>query len=78
MESFNGNTVRPQEEVTRGLKREDSAILTGLQLYHNHVHPHQGLPSKMTPGEATGIRIKDDNKWKTTIQNAVKKKRNIA
>lgn len=25
--------------VIRGLKREDSAILTGLQLYHNFVRP---------------------------------------
>ena len=40
MESFNGNTVRLREEATRGLKREDSAILTGLRLYHNHVRPH--------------------------------------
>ena len=72
MESFNGNTVRLREEATRGLKREDSAILTGLRLYHNHVRPHQGLPGKTTPGEAAGIRIEGDNKWKTIIQNAAK------
>ena len=42
MESFNGNTIRLREEATRGLKREDSAILTGLRLYHNHVRQHQG------------------------------------
>ena len=72
MESFNGNTVRLREEATRGLKREDSAILTGLRLYHNHVRPHQGLPGKTTPGEAAGIRIEGDNKWKTMIQAAAK------
>ena len=72
MESFNGNTVRLREEATRGLKREDSAILTGLRLYHNHVRPHQGLPGKTTPGEAAGIRIEGDNKWKTIIQNAAR------
>ena len=74
MESFNGNTVRLREEATRGLKREDSAILTGLRLYHNHVRPHQGLPGKTTPGEAAGIRIEGDNKWKTIIQNAAKQR----
>ena len=36
MESFNGNTVRQREEATSGLKKEDSAILTGLRLYYNH------------------------------------------
>ena len=72
MESFNGNTVRLREEATRGLKREDSAILAGLRLYHNHVRPHQGLPGKTTPGEAAGIRIEGDNKWKTMIQNAAR------
>ena len=74
MESFNGNTVRLREEATRGLKREDSAILTGLRLYHNHVRPHQGLPGKTTPGEAAGIRIEGDNKRKTIIQNAAKQR----
>ena len=72
MESFNGNTVRQREKVTRNLKREDSAIITGLLLYHNHVRPHQGLPGKTTPGEAAGIRIEGDNKWKTMIQAAAK------
>ena len=74
MESFNGNTVRHREKVVRGLKKEDSAILTGLRLYHNHVRPHQGLPGNITPGEAAGIRIEGDNKWKTIIQNAAKQR----
>ena len=72
MESFNGNTVRLREEATCCLKREDSAILTGLRLYRNHVRPHQGLPGKTTPGEAAGIRMEGDSKWKTIIQNAAK------
>ncbi len=36
MELFNGNTVRLREEAACGLKKEDSAILTGLRLYYNH------------------------------------------
>ena len=69
MESFNGNTVRLREEATRGLKREDSAILTGLRLYHNHIRPHLGLNGK-TPGEMAGIHIEGRNRWMTIIQNA--------
>ena len=72
MESFNDNIVRQREKVTRSFKREDSAILTGLRLYHNHVRPHQGLPGKTIPSEVAGIRIEGDNKWRTMIQAAAK------
>ena len=65
MESFNGNTVRHREKVVRGLKTDDSAILTGLRIYHNHVRPHLGLPDGQTSGEAAGIRIEENSKWKT-------------
>ena len=71
MESFNGNTARLREEATRGLKREDSAILTGLRLYHNFVRPHLGLDWK-TPTEVAEIFVEGDNKWKTLIRAAAK------
>ena len=74
MEFFNGNTIRHREKVIRGLKKEDSAILTGLQLYHNFVRPHLGLPDCITPAEAAGIVIEGDDKWLTLIQAAVKAK----
>ena len=72
MESFNGNTIRMREKVVRGLKKDDSAILSGLQTYHNHVRPHLGLPGGQTPGEAAGIRVSGDNPWITIIQSAAK------
>ena len=72
MESFSGNTVRHREKVIRSLKKDDSSHLIGLRLYHNHVRPHLGLSDGQTPGEATGIRIEGDNKWKTIIQAAAK------
>ena len=72
MESFNGNTIRLRENVTRGLKKDDSAILSGLRIYHNHVRPHLGLPDNKTPGEAAGITIQGDNKYMTIIQAAAK------
>lgn len=70
MESFNGATVRHREKVVRGLKREDSAILSGLRLYHNHVKPHLGLPGNRTPEEAAGVTIEGTNKWQTIIRAA--------
>jgi transposase-like protein len=68
MEAFNG-TVRSREKVMRSLKREDSPILEGYRIYHNHVRPHMALNHK-TPGDMAGIQVKGENKWITLIQNA--------
>lgn len=61
--------VRDRERVMRGLKRIDTPILKGVQIYHNYVRPHEGLKGK-TPAEVAGIQIEGENKWKTLIQNA--------
>ena len=71
MEAFNG-TVRSREKVMRSLKREDSPILDGYQIFHNHMRPHMGLGGK-TPAEVAGIQVKGENKWLTLIQNASRK-----
>ena len=73
-ELFNGNTVRHREKVVRGLKKEDSAILAGLRVYHNHVRPHLGLSDGQTLGEAAGIIIEGRDKWKTMVQAAAKRR----
>lgn len=71
MESFNGATLRHREKVCRGLKREDSGILSGLRIYHNFVRPHLGLPDPiMTPAQAAGIEVEGDNKYLTLIRAA--------
>ena len=75
MESFNGNTIRHREKVTRGIKREDSGIITGTQFYHNVMRPHLGLPENQTPAEAAGIHVQGTNKLKTLIQAATKERR---
>jgi transposase InsO family protein len=72
MESFNGNTVRAREKTMRSLKREDSPILTGMQIYHNYVRSHMALQGD-TPSSRAGIQIKGENKWLTLIQNASEK-----
>jgi len=68
MERFNGE-IRDREKVMRGLKNEDTPIISGYQIYHNYVRPHEALDGQ-TPAEACGIQIKGENKWITLIQNA--------
>jgi putative transposase len=68
MERFNGE-VRDREKVMRGLKRNDTTILTGYQIYHNYIREHQGLQGK-TPTERCGIKIEGNDKWLTLIQNS--------
>lgn len=68
MERLNGE-IRDREKVFRGLKKSDTPILTGYQIYHNYIRPHEGLDGK-TPAEAAGIKVEGKNKWVTLIQNA--------
>jgi len=70
MERFNGE-IRDREKVTRGLKNDNTPILTGYQIYHNYIREHKGLNGK-TPSEVCGIKIEGNNKWITLIQNASK------
>jgi putative transposase len=72
MERLNGE-VRDREKVMRGLKKANTAILPGYQIYHNYMRPHEGLNGK-TPAEKCGIKITGDNKWITLIQNAIREK----
>ena len=58
------------------LKIDDTTILTGYQLFHNYIRPHEALDGK-TPSEACGITIEGKNKWKTLIQNASQSKQSI-
>ncbi|MDE1867116.1 MAG: hypothetical protein KGI08_05335 [Thaumarchaeota archaeon] len=68
MERLNGE-IRDREKVMRGLKKSDTPILTGYQIYHNYIRPHMSLDGK-TPSEVAGSKIEGDNKWITLIQNA--------
>jgi hypothetical protein len=72
MERMNGE-LRDREKVMRGLKKTDSPIIKGLQVYHNYIREHEGLEGK-TPAEASGIIVHGENKWVTLIQNASKDK----
>ena len=70
-ERLNGE-FRDREKTFRGLKKDDSPAITGIQLYHNYLRPHSSLNND-TPADRSGIKIEGDNKWITIIQNASKK-----
>jgi transposase-like protein len=69
MERMNGE-IRDREKVMRGLKKVDTPILAGYQIYYNYIREHEELDGK-TPAEAAGIKIEGKNKWMTLIQNSV-------
>ena len=73
MERLNGE-VRDREKTMRGLKKKRTPILSGYQIFHNYIRPHEGLDGK-TPAEACGITIEGKNKWVTLIQNASKNRK---
>jgi hypothetical protein len=72
MERMNGE-IRDRERVMRTLEKADTPILTGMQIFHNYIRPHEALNGK-TPAEAAGIEIKGKNKWMTIVQNASQKR----
>lgn len=72
MERMNGE-IRDREKTMRGLKKRQTVILQGYQVYHNYIRPHQSLDGK-TPADACGIDIQGKNKWLTLIQNASREK----
>ena len=71
MERLN-NEIRDFEKTRRNVKKADTKILKGYEIYHNYVREHQALDGK-TPAEKCGIEIKGKNKWITLIQNSTKK-----
>ena len=72
MERMNGE-IRDREKTMRGLKKSDTEILKGYQIYQNYIRPHEAALDGKTPSEACGIVIEGQDKWKTLIQNASKK-----
>jgi hypothetical protein len=68
MERMNGE-FRDREKIMRGVKKYNSIMFDGYQMYHNYLRPHMALDGK-TPSEACGITIQGDDKWRTLIENA--------
>ncbi len=55
MERMNGE-IRDREKTMRGLKKKDTEVLKGYQIYHNYFRPHEALDGQ-TPASASGIQI---------------------
>ena len=72
MERMNGE-IRDREKVVRGVKKSESPLIKGLQIYHNYIRPHMALEGQ-TPADRAGIRIQGENKWMSLIQNASRNK----
>lgn len=70
MERLNGE-IRDREKTMRGLKKRNTPILNGYQIYHNYIRGHQAL-NDQTPAELCGIKIEGKDKWRTLIENATK------
>jgi transposase-like protein len=68
MERLNGE-IRDREKTMRSLKKDDSPIITGMQIHHNYIRTHMGINNE-TPADKAGIKIEGNNKWITLIQNA--------
>ncbi len=68
MERLNGE-FRDREKVVRGIKKTDSVMFDGYQMYHNYLRLHMALDGQ-TPADKCGIKIEGQNKWMTIIQNA--------
>jgi transposase-like protein len=71
MERLN-EEIPDREKVTRNLKKDDTPILTGMQIFHNYIRPHMGLEGK-TSADLAGILVEGKDKWLTLIQNASRK-----
>jgi hypothetical protein len=70
MERMNGE-LRDREKVVRGIKKMDSPLIDGYQIFHSFIRPHEALKGR-TPSGAAGIEVEGGNKWLTLIQNAKK------
>lgn len=70
IERMNGE-IRDREKTMRGLKKENTSVLKGYQIFHNYIREHQALNGQ-TPAERCGIKIEGKDKWRTIIQNARK------
>ena len=58
-----------REKIVTGVKKFNFPLLSGYQIYHNYIRPHQGLDGR-TPSEAAGVEVKGQDRWLTLIQNA--------
>jgi transposase-like protein len=63
-------TIRERNKTMRGIKKEETPITKGFQIYYNFIRPHQALNGK-TPAQQAGIEIElGTNKWLSLVKKA--------
>jgi len=55
MERLNGE-FRDLKKVMRGIKKIDSIVFDGYQMFHNYLRPHMRLNGK-TPSDSVELRL---------------------
>jgi len=63
--------IRDREKTMLSLKKVNTPILKGMQIYHDYFKQHKCLNGKIS-AEQCNIKIEGENKWLTVIQNASK------
>jgi transposase-like protein len=63
-------TIRERNKTMRGIKKEETPITKGFQIYYNFIRPHQALNGK-TPAQQANINLElGKNKWFSLIRKA--------
>lgn len=63
--------IDSKTKTMRGLKRKDTPILKGYQIFHNYIREHEGLDGK-TPAEMANLDLNlGQNKWLSLIRKSI-------
>lgn len=66
-------TRRDGDKVVRGLKTEETPIVSMQDIYHNYIRPHQALEGR-APAQKAGLGIEDQNRWLGPIKKSLEMK----
>jgi putative transposase len=62
-----------RETVIRSIRSIDTPVFEENRICYNFVRPHEGLDG-LTPAEAAGIGVNEENKWLGLIERSLKRR----